>query len=172
MGRSRILYDPAMHDSPETQRVPLGLAPTIVGAIIGGWLGGIVGIELGSSMLDEPTRTSDNPLDDLFVNTFEVIFDVVFVAFITIAVICVGVAVGVYVALRLTKHRRAGTTALLCVALDGLAVPGAFVLAMAVDSVAPEVSLWAGLALLVLGVPLLARWGATRIREPAAENSL
>lgn len=154
------------------QPAPLALVPTLGGAVVGGLIGGWAGLRIGAAMLDEPTRTAEHPLDDLVLNTFEVIGDLLLVGAVTIVVVCLGVALGVYGALRLARERHAAPTALLCIALDFGAVPGAFVVAIGVDEIAPSLSVPAGLAVIVLAVPIAARWVATRLgRRPAPHPS-
>lgn len=149
----------------------IGYVASVVGSVVGSLAGGLAGIRIGMSMLDEPTR-AENPLDTLFVNTFEVIFGLVVVAFVTIAFICLGVAVGVFGALRIARRPRATMTALLCLAIDGAAIPLAFVVANAVDEAFPDLSVLAALGILVLLVPLLARWAATRFSPQTTQSPL
>ena len=161
-----------MTDRGETISEPIGYVPAVVGAIVGSVLGGLVGIQVGTAVAGESARSVENPLDDIVVNTFDVIGSLLLLAAITIVFLCAGVALGVYIGLRARQHRLAGATALLCIVLDTFAVPGAFVVAIYLNDAAPDASELAGLSVVVIVVPLAARWLATRVPPPAPENPL
>lgn len=140
----------------------LALGTTLLGAIAGGFIGGSAGYRLGAAMLEEPDRSVENPLDDIVITTFDAIGSLLLVGAVTILVLCVGVAVGACVALRITKRQRSGATLLWCVVLQFAGVPLGFFVADLVESFAEDVAVTTGLAIVVLVVPVAARWLAVR----------
>jgi len=152
----------ATSTSAEQDTVEFALGTTVVGAIVGAVAGGMGGYQLGAAMLEPPETSADHPLDDLVVNAFEAFGGLLLVGAVTILVLCVGVVLGTYIALRLTKRQRAGATLLWCGVLQFGGVPLGFIVANAVDGFAEDLAVIAGLAVVVLLVPLVARFIAVR----------